>query len=345
MSPRSVDRLNIGLMLLALAAACVLPFEVFLFSYAVLGPLHYLTEISWLGERRFFTHSRFDVLWLAVPALLIALGHPFVLGAQHIEALRSSSSPLVCLSFVLAFVLWRFAGRLDRAIAIGAVLAIGVAFVPVAPRAWMLAALFLSTLLHVCVFTGAFMLFGALKARSRTGYVACAVFSACCVAAFVLPASSRASAHPYVTASYTSFAGMNVELARLFDLGTSGAVPAGARGPWWPFASYEALFTSATGIAVMRFIAFAYTYHYLNWFSKTSIIRWHAVDRRKLVAALVLWIGSLALYASSYELGARWLFLLSMTHVTLEFPLNHMSFAGIASELSARIAGQRGAAS
>ncbi len=344
MSPRSVDRLNVGLMLLALGAACALPFEVFLCSYAVLGPLHYLTEISWLGERRFFTHSRFDVVWLAVPALLIALGHPFVLGSQRIEALQSLSSPLVCLGFALGFVLWRFAGKLDRAIAIGAVFAIGVAFLPVAPRAWMLAALFLSTLLHVCVFTGAFMLFGALKARSRTGYVACAVFIGCCIAAFVLPASARASADPYVSASYTSFAGMNVELARLLNLGMSEASPTAARGSWWPFASYDALFTSAAGVTVMRFIAFAYTYHYLNWFSKTSIIRWHAVDRRKLVAALVLWIGSLALYAASYELGARWLFLLSMTHVTLEFPLNHMSFAGIASELRARVTGSRGAA-
>jgi hypothetical protein len=26
---------------------------------------------------------------------------------------------------------------------------------------------------------------------------------------------------------------------------------------------------------VQSFIAFAYTYHYLNWFSKTSIIKWN----------------------------------------------------------------------
>jgi len=32
------------LMLLSAGAAFILPFEVFLLAYAVLGPLHYLTE-------------------------------------------------------------------------------------------------------------------------------------------------------------------------------------------------------------------------------------------------------------------------------------------------------------
>ena len=33
-------------------------------------------------------------------------------------------------------------------------------------------------------------------------------------------------------------------------------------------------FFSEVGIMLMRFIAFAYLYHYLNWFSKTKIIRY-----------------------------------------------------------------------
>ena len=45
----NTDRLNyvnIGLMLLSCLVAFFVPFELFLFSYAVLGPAHYLTEIS-----------------------------------------------------------------------------------------------------------------------------------------------------------------------------------------------------------------------------------------------------------------------------------------------------------
>src|SRR3954466_13240722 len=59
-----IDWLNIALLLLSAGAAYVLPFEVFLFSYAVLGPLHYLTEISWLHERKYFAGDRRDAWWL-----------------------------------------------------------------------------------------------------------------------------------------------------------------------------------------------------------------------------------------------------------------------------------------
>src|SRR5882672_6216800 len=52
-----INYLNIALMIGACIAAYVFPFELFLFSYAVLGPLHYLTEISWLHERNYFTES------------------------------------------------------------------------------------------------------------------------------------------------------------------------------------------------------------------------------------------------------------------------------------------------
>jgi hypothetical protein len=38
----AVNYANIGLMLASCLVAYVFPFELFLFSYAVLGPLHYL---------------------------------------------------------------------------------------------------------------------------------------------------------------------------------------------------------------------------------------------------------------------------------------------------------------
>ena len=59
-----MDVLNLGLMLVALALAFILPFWLFLFSYAVLGPLHYLTEIGWLNKKQFFTTSKLDYLQL-----------------------------------------------------------------------------------------------------------------------------------------------------------------------------------------------------------------------------------------------------------------------------------------
>ena len=53
-----LDAINIGLMLLSCAVAVIIPLELFLFSYAILGPLHYLTEISWLHDRKYFLPRR-----------------------------------------------------------------------------------------------------------------------------------------------------------------------------------------------------------------------------------------------------------------------------------------------
>src|SRR6185503_2501164 len=94
-----------------------------------------------------------------------------------------------------------------------------------------------------------------------------------------------------------------------------------------------AVFKSDRGLMFMRFIAFAYVYHYLNWFSKTSIIRWHQVSRGRLVLIGTLWASAVGLYLYDYTLGFKALFCLSFLHLYLEFPLNHMSILGTFREL------------
>jgi hypothetical protein len=89
-----------------------------------------------------------------------------------------------------------------------------------------------------------------------------------------------------------------------------------------------------------RFIAFAYTYHFLNWFSKTSVIRWHQVPKSRFALIAFLWLASIAIYAYDFLTGFRWLVTLSLIHVYLEFPLNHRSFMGIGRELRRIAAGR-----
>ncbi|MEZ4686061.1 MAG: hypothetical protein R3B47_08345 [Bacteroidia bacterium] len=57
MTTESVDKLNIGLVIAAFGGD-VPAFELFLFSYAFLGPLHYLTEINWLQKRSYFVSDK-----------------------------------------------------------------------------------------------------------------------------------------------------------------------------------------------------------------------------------------------------------------------------------------------
>src|ERR1700751_4001163 len=64
-----INATNIALMLFRTAIAFIIPFKLFLFVYAVLGPLHYLTEISWLDKRNYFIGKK----WQIWPYLLVAL--------------------------------------------------------------------------------------------------------------------------------------------------------------------------------------------------------------------------------------------------------------------------------
>jgi hypothetical protein len=312
-----VNYLNIGLMLASCAIALYIPFELFLFAYAVLGPAHYLTEISWLQKRRFFTPGKYDVWLIAGLASLAFFAAPWSYQSYSLaESVKTAQYTFLALGSALVLVLSKKTGPRILGLAVVAALAF-VVVNTTAPTA-LLFALFVPTLIHVYLFTGFFMIYGALKERSRSGYLAFAVFLLCPLLCLYID-PSRMTPSPYVIVSYwKNFSLLNLTMLGI-DLPTTKA-EGGIAG--------LKVFSSPTGLIVMRFIAFAYTYHYLNWFSKTSIIRWHEVGMKRLVIVATLWLSSVGLYIYDYSLGFRWLFVLSLTHIYLEFPLNHLSIIG-----------------
>src|SRR5580698_2877432 len=54
----AVDIANFFLIWLTLGLAMAWPFQLFLFAYIVLGPLHYLTEINWLDKQNYFLRAK-----------------------------------------------------------------------------------------------------------------------------------------------------------------------------------------------------------------------------------------------------------------------------------------------
>src|SRR3954470_13140852 len=70
---RGNDAIHLGLMLLAFAASYLVPFELLLLAYVVLGPAHYFTEISWLHDRNYFLPHRSVPVALAGLAVIAAL--------------------------------------------------------------------------------------------------------------------------------------------------------------------------------------------------------------------------------------------------------------------------------
>ncbi len=321
-SANGINYVNIGLMIISLIASYILPFEVFLFSYAVLGPLHYLTEISWLEKKSYFIKSKSDI-WIFV---LLVLG--ITIGMFN----RQSKFNDVVASFLFAGFVYALVILYTQKIAIKllfVVLALMASMIfsfnqyPNFP--FLLFAIWLPTIIHVYFFTGGFILFGALKSKSASGIISFIVFLLCAIVCFVyIPENIGMAVTEYGKKAYSFFKLLNISLYSTFGYGNIST-------------SDDVLYYAPKSLAIMRFIAFAYTYHYLNWFSKTTVIKWNEVSKQRMSIIIILWILSVVLYALSYKIGFYALFLLSMLHVFFEFPLNHQTFMGIGKELKSRI--------
>ncbi|MCW5908737.1 MAG: hypothetical protein KIS94_12815 [Chitinophagales bacterium] len=325
MNTKAIDLANIALMLLACVAAFAVPFEMFLFSYAVLGPLHYLTEIGWLHKRNYFATGKNDYLLLIAFCVLL-----FMFTFIFTEHSRLATVFIfVAFFFSLGTVLFKnfFAklGFVALAFVVGAA-------VQNAPSFVYLIGVFLPTLIHVFLFTGLFILYGALKNKSVTGIASLVVFAVCAISFFLLHPNIefyKVTAYAEKALQESGFIQLNKSIIEIFKLGQF---------------TRENVFESNTGLGIMRFIAFAYTYHYLNWFSKTQVIKWHEVPKNQLAFIVVLWILSVALYAYDYYIGLVALYFLSMLHVLLEFPLNYRSVIGIGEEIGALAGWKKSAA-
>jgi hypothetical protein len=308
LNPVEVDKinyLNIALMVVSVLVAAYLPFETFLVAYAVMGPLHYLTEISWLHDRGYFTTGARD--WLALVVVAI------------VAAVCSLIQGPTCAA-IGAFALGAFfVGAAAMVFARSGMSKIGfvalAALVGLAAAMWdplfLLFTAFLPTLLHVYVFTGLFILHGALKSRSFSGILSLLVF----LAAPVVCMFGISSPEWYTPTVYA------LEAVGPFD-------PLG----WLTLDLLGLPLTKEYWLGFMRLMGFAYSYHYLNWFSKTRIINWHQVPRGRLKLILVVYLSALALYGYNYYWGFVALMTLSFAHVMLELPLNFRTVAGLGHE-------------
>jgi len=318
MTTRSLNLLNIGLMIISCIVAFIIPFELFLFSYAILGPLHYLTEISWLHKRNYFVEGKYDYLWLILLCVFGTFGYFGMKGFNAWNYL----TPFIALISALAFYLIK--NRYLKILCIFFAFLIAVALKS-SQFYIIFFIVFLPTILHVFVFTGSFILYGAIKSKSVSAFISLAVFVVCALSFFYIqPDFSNYIVGDYIKNSYKDFSSLNHYLLNVFQLEHLAE---------FDQKSFSIIFNSENGYKVMRFIAFAYTYHYLNWFSKTSIIKWHQVEKKYLWGTLAVWLIAIGIYAKDYETGLKFLFFLSVLHVFLEFPLNFKTFIDIGKEV------------
>lgn len=337
MSASTVNRLdiiNIGLVLFSCALAFVIPFQLFLFAYGILGPLHYLTEISWLHDKNYYAQSNRDVILLVVLSLMLTV--IYLLGVNNPELLKryfdnEESARLSGHLTFIAFASALFFAFIKKPVIRWTGVVCAILLTVVSDYFLIFFTVFLPTLVHVFVFTSLFMLYGALKSKSNVGYLSVALHLLCPFLLFYLfPADHFLSSLGREQYIKSDFAVLNKFLVFKYFQGPE-------LGQITQDNMLYQVYDSKIGLAIMRFIAFAYTYHYLNWFSKTDIIRWHKVPKARFVVVIVGWLISIVLYSINFRVGFQWLFLLSFMHVMLEFPLNYVSFMGIFSEMRARL--------
>jgi len=317
-----LDYINIGLMLIAALAAFILPFQVFIFSYAVLGPLHYLTEIGWLHQRNYFTNGKNDFKILILISLLILLINQLKLHQENqfiqqipyagaiIHRLFNSYSAFILSAFSMALVMVFLPNYRHKYWLMAVLLIVSLIFYQFR-FVYIIFGLFVPTIIHVFFFTSFFILYGALKSKSKPGIVSFIIMMI--IPFFLLGVDSNPivnELHMNNNFIIQSFESINKGIAKFF-----GIISFTIENPF--------------NLRIERFLAFAYSYHYLNWFSKTSIIRWHEAPKIWIVITFTFWIFAVGIYLYDYKLGFSIMFLLSLLHVFLEFPLNIVSMKGI----------------
>lgn len=284
------------------------PFEVLVLAYVVLGPAHYLTQIAWMHRRGYFVGSARG-LWLAAPALPLAA---LELAGGTLAIPVAAAVYAGTLAVALAMVLWPRRRLALAILALAPPVAFALRDVPVFTVGF---ALLLPTVVHVFVFTGAFLLVGTLRARSATAVLQVLVFGLLAVLLFRMPLHAEAfRPAPLIAEAADAFAPLARLLGRLSPEGHP----------------------DRASVAATRFLAFAYAYHYLNWFSKTRVIGWAEMPRRTAALLAATYVATLASYAVDAHLGFAIAFLLSVAHVLLELPLDARTFGKLGAALFGR---------
>ncbi len=319
-----VDALNVFLVLLSAFLAYLFPLELFICAYIILGPLHYLTEIKWLHDKNYFfdTSSRwlficllsaFAIFFPKLCFYFFSAGFPF---EDFIYEWNEWTNGFILFTLLLAIMIPIMKTKTYRiaAVVVALLLSAGLKYLV---SFSLFIGIMIPTLIHVYVFTALFMAYGNRKSKSRSGVWSLILILILPVGLFFIDIP-RGSYHfdDFLKTIYIDNELHQLPVYLNDFLGLSDGSS---------FFFYESLW-----IKTMMFISFAYCYHYLNWFSKTTVINWHKGFNFTSAAVLFLIYAVLiATYFYDVALGLLLSLLFGFLHVFLEFPLNVRSIKSL----------------
>ena len=202
MNTVALDFLNIVLIIISFITALFLPFELFLFAYAVLGPLHYLTEIRWLREKDYFLRHKNNIWFFVIASIYMSLhtllALPFVKAMLNQEALMTIESFFNRTNFPLPFVMFLFAiihpycTKISHSfLALFSCIACSVFFTYYVPSVIVFMGMLLPTILHVYLFTLLFMIFGIKSIYKTPARIAVVLMCILPLLIIIIPISPR----------------------------------------------------------------------------------------------------------------------------------------------------------
>ncbi len=330
---QSIDILNLVLIIIALILAIAIPFKLFLFAYAFIGPLHYLTEINWLHGKSYFIKRRKWIIWPILLSIIFVFPYLFSLpelSNQKVFTETTLTKSFSWISGCIWLALFMALGLVISQSSKGRIILVGAGVlsmfllrsIPVY-NIWI--GLLLPTLIHVFLFTLFFMLLGSLRTNSYVGYLNCIVMVIIPILIWRAPITGQ---NIWLTEgmkfnfTQNNFHVLNATVSKILGLSEGR----------------EFYFLGGKSYKIQVFISFAYFYHYLNWFSKTTVIGWHKMlTQQKSIYLFSAWLLFASLVILNYQMGITVLMLLSILHVFLEFPLNLISVKSIISEFQMRL--------
>jgi len=318
--------MQLFLMLASLLVAFIVPFQLFFLVYAILGPIHYLTEINWLRERNYFVQDKRWVWLFAFATVAIALPPvaylPVFDNLRALPAVQQFIYQVKSLDDVILFTAFFFAIGLIHFKKLRQLLPFLLISVVLSHLILKylffsyVVGIFLPTLIHVYFFTLLFMIAGTIKSKSKLG-----------IASIVLLLLT-----PLIILSFP------IEPSNYIRTGTEEIMSTVRNFQFIQFlgAYFDTMENkqfiplTAGAVKIQIFIAFSYTYHYLNWFSKTSLIGWYRdVSKPQLSVIILMWAGLVGLTFYDYAVGYTVLFGFAILHIVFEFPLNVTSIKDI----------------
>lgn len=324
----NIDKLNLGLILISFILACLLPFELFLFGYAFLGPLHYLTETNWIISKNYFISNNYWKYLVFIAAFLYAT--PFLLNVFFVKSLlgddglqkimlvfnSSYTNILMFLVLVCSFV-FLFTHK-NKAFLISGLAVLIISFWTYTSKPYMIInGLMLPTVIHVYLFTILFMLYGLKKKGSMVGKFNIVLMFLLPLSLLVINTDVFGYQFPESIKSIyvnNNFHYLNANLAKLFGV----------------YKELKFFFYEKSDLKIQIFIAFAYIYHYLNWFSKTTVIGWYKqLNTQKSIIIMSIWVLISGCYLYNFKMGIVVSVFLSVLHVMLELPLNMITIKSL----------------